>query len=300
MKAFGKYCFIILAGGAVGWVLMMVLTSLDARGRFILPRFYLRAASSWHGATGRDWPYLDKMAVLKPARVEVERGVNLFLDPGDLIGRAILTDGFWQPEVWQSISDGLSAGAVFFDVGAHIGYDSLKASVRVGESGKVISFEPNPRTLDQLRGNIAASHASNVIVEPIACTDIEQTLTLYDSTPEGNSGASSLALTNADELRRGILPSYSVRGRPIDHVVAELHLQRVDVIKVDVEGAEYLVLRGLRDTLARFHPKVVMEVVPFQLAAMHATTQDLVSLMNGLGYGPHKEVDATDWEWTFK
>ncbi len=43
-----------------------------------------------------------------------------------------------------------------------------------------------------------------------------------------------------------------------------------------------------------------MEVVPSQLAAMHATAQDLVSLMNELGYGPHKEVDAGDWEWTFK
>src|ERR1019366_2953224 len=145
-----------------------------------------------------------------------------------------------------------------------------------------------------------ASHTANVIVEPIACTDREQILTLYDSTSEGNSGASSLALTNADELHKGTLPSYTVQGRPIDHVVSELRLERVDVIKVDVEGAEYLVLGGLRETRRRFHPKVVMEVVPFQLAAMNATTGDLISLMNELGYGPHKQVDADDWEWTFK
>ncbi len=78
MRAFWKYCFIILVGCAAGWVLMMVLTSLDARGRFISPRFYLRAARSWHGATGRDWPDLDKMGVLRPARVEVERGVSTY------------------------------------------------------------------------------------------------------------------------------------------------------------------------------------------------------------------------------
>jgi len=154
MKAFGKYCFIILAGCAIG----LVMTNLDARGRFIPQRLYLNAASIWHRVTGRNWP----ASVLKPTRVEVERGVNLLLDPGDMIGREILTAGVWELEVWQSISDGLSAGAVFLDVGAHIGYYSLKASVRVGEGGKVISFEPNPRTLEQLRANIVASRPSSI------------------------------------------------------------------------------------------------------------------------------------------
>jgi hypothetical protein len=96
------------------------------------------------------------------------------------------------------------------------------------------------------------------------------------------------------------LPSYSVRRRPIDDVVRELALSRVDVIKVDAEGAEYLVLRGARETLRRFHPKLVMEVVPAQLASLNATVEDLVSLMNELGYGPAKQVDGTDWEWTIK
>ena len=295
MKRFGKYFFIILAGCAIGLEIM----SLDARGRFIPQRLLLQSVFLWEKTTGQVPTTLEKTA-LQPVRVEVERGVNLLLDPGDLVARRILIGGDWQPEVWQSISAGLSAGAVFLDVGAHIGYDTLKASVRVGEGGKVIAFEPNPRTLEQLRANIAASHAANVIVEPIACTDSEQMLTLYDSTSEGNSGASSLSLANADETARGGLPSYAIRGRPIDHVAAELGLQRVDVIKVDVEGAEYLVLRGLRETLRRFHPKVVMEVVPAQLANMKATVEDVVSLMNELGYGPHKQVDDTDWEWTVK
>ena len=295
MKTFWKYFFIILAGCAIGLVIM----SLDSRGRIIPQRLLLESEILWQKAMGRGGTALGKTA-LRPVRVEVQHGVSLLLDPGDFVGRQILMGGDWQPEVWQSISAGLSAGAVFLDVGAHIGYDTLKASVKVGEGGKVIAFEPNPRTLEQLRANIAASHAANVIVEPIACTDSEQTLTLYDSTSEGNSGASSLSLANADETARGGLPSYAVRGRPIDHVIAELGLQRVDVIKVDVEGAEYLVLRGLRETLRRFHPKVVMEVVPAQLANMNATVEDVVSLMNELGYGPHKQVDDTDWEWTVK
>jgi FkbM family methyltransferase len=296
MRIFGKYFVIVLAG----CVLAAVATSLDARGRFIPQRLFLRAMGVWDKATGQTLPSLEKTRALKPIRVEVERGVNLLLDPGDLVARTLLATGAWQPEVWQSISAGLSAGAVFLDVGAHIGYDTLKASVTVGEGGKAIAFEPNPRTLEQLRANIVASHAANVIVEPIACSDSEQMLTLYDATAEGNSGGSSLSLANADQLQKGNLPSYAVRGRPIDHVVAELGLQRVDVVKVDVEGAEYLVLRGLQETLRRFHPKVVMELVPDQLANMHATVEDIVSLMTELGYGPRRQVDETDWEWTAK
>jgi FkbM family methyltransferase len=298
MQAFWKYCLILPAGCAIGLTAMLAATSLDAGGRFIPQRFYLRAASVWKRATGRDW--LRNPGVLRPARVEVEPGVSLLLDPGDLVGRGIMADSAWQPRVWQSIADGLSAGAVFLDVGAHIGYDTLKGSVKVGQAGTVIAFEPNPRTLEQLRANIAASHASNVIVEPIACTDSEQMLTLYDSTPEGNSGASSLSLANADELKRGSLPSYSVQGRPIDHVITELHVQRVDEIKVDVEGAEFLVLRGLRETLERYHPRVVVEVLRSQLASMNASPEDLIAFMKDLGYAPPKPVDESDWEWTFR
>jgi FkbM family methyltransferase len=296
MKTLGIYLFIIAMGCAIG----SLATDVDANSKFIPQRFVLRTNSLLERVSGRSWPRLEKSLALKPMRVEVEHGVNLLLDPGDLVARDILISGVWQPGVWQSISAGLSSGAVFLDVGAHIGYDTLKGSVRVGESGKVISFEPNPGTLKQLRENIIASRADNVIVEPIACTDAEQFLTLYDSTSEGNSGASSLSLANADEARRGILPSYTVKGRPIDNVVRELGLNRLDVMKVDVEGAEYLVLRGARKTLLRFHPKLVMEVEPFQLVNMKTSVEDLVSLLKELGYGPGKQVDATDWEWTIK
>ena len=297
MKNIWKYVGIVVAGCAIG---SEVFTSLVARCSFITARLIWRAVRVWESAPRRVWPFLEKTGVLKPVRVEVEPGVNLLLDPEDLISQEILITGAWQPPVWRSIANGLSAGAVFLDVGAHIGYETIKASVIVGQSGRVVSFEPNPGTLEQLRGNVVASHAATVIIEPIACTDKEQMLTLYDSTSEGNSGSSSLSLANADEAGRGSLPSYTVRGRPIDDVVRELGLTRLDVIKVDVEGAEYLVLRGARETLLRFHPKLVMEVVPAQLANLGATVSDLVSLLTELGYGPGKQVDPTDWEWTVK
>ncbi|MDQ6704357.1 MAG: FkbM family methyltransferase, partial [Acidobacteriota bacterium] len=126
-------------------------------------------------------PAMRRFGILEPARIEVEPGVSFFLDPGDLIGVTILRTGEWQREVWDSLAPSLSAGAVFLDVGAHIGYFSMKAAPRVGTTGRVLAFEPNPETLKLLRDNVSANHAANITVEPIACTDREQQLTLYAS-----------------------------------------------------------------------------------------------------------------------
>src|SRR5262249_15530626 len=140
-------------------------------------------------------PYAIRAGLLGAARVQVEPGISLFLDPRDLVSVTILRGGSWQPEIWESLSRNLTEGSIFLDVGAHIGYFSMKGAVKVGASGRVVSFEPNPETLQLLRDNVAVNHTQNVIVEPIACTDREQTLTLYAG-PAFNTGMSSLALDN--------------------------------------------------------------------------------------------------------
>lgn len=290
-------------------LLLLLLVTLAAlqlfeKGRTLTVRSYVRAERMWSrdfpiasakGLIRRVEPALVRIGLLRPVRVEVEPRVSLLLDPADDISRTILVSraGRWEPEVWRSISSGLSDGAVFFDVGAHIGYDSLKAAVTVGDRGRVVAFEPNPNTLTQLRSNIDASGARNVIVQPIACTETETTLTLFDSTLGGNSGATSLSRANAGPVTR----SYTVRGRPIDAVVKELAIQRLDVLKADVEGAELIVLRGATETLKRFHPKLILEVVPRQLENMGTSVHELEALIRSLGYTTSKTVDYKNREY---
>lgn len=296
---------------AVGVLLLVVVTlaaleQFDA-GRVFLVRSYLRSERAWVRYwpldAGRGWarglePLMFRIGVLRSVRVEVEPGVSLLLDPRDDISRTILISlsGRWEPEVWQAISSGLPEGGVFLDVGAHVGYDSIKASAKVGPNGRVVAFEPNPMTLPILRDNIAASDVHNVLVQAIACTDTEQTLTLYDSTLGGNSGSSSLSQRNAGPVTR----PYTVRGRPIDDVIPELGLNRVDVVKLDVEGAELLVLRGAAQTLRRYHPKLIVEVVRRQLASMGTSVEELESFIGSLGYRTTRAVDYKNREWTFR
>ena len=243
-------------------------------------------------------PFLCGVGLLGPARIQVEPHISYVLDPRDLVPLTILRTGEWQPEVWNATASSLSEGSVYFDVGAHIGYFSMKAAQKVGKTGLVVAFEPNPETLLLLRDNVTANHFDNVIVEPIACTDREQTLTLYAASII-NTGASSLARDNANISLEAPRP-FTVRGRPIDDVVRELGLTRVDAIKIDVEGAEVGVLRGALDTLKRFHPKVVAEVVARQLASFQTTPEELAALMHSAGYNQSRPLnpEKTDWEWT--
>jgi FkbM family methyltransferase len=293
------------------WALLVLavvvagLQTLD-KGRALTVRSYVRAERLWsrdfpiasaRGLVRRVEPVLARIGLLRPVRVEVEPGVSLLLDPADDISRTILVSraGRWEPEVWRSISSALADGGVFFDVGAHIGYDSLKAARVVGENGRVVAFEPNPNTLALLRSNIDASRARNVVVQPIACTDVETTLTLFDSTLGGNSGSSSLSRENAGPVAR----PYTVRGRPIDDVVKELAIERLDVLKADVEGAELIVLRGATETLRRFHPKLILEVVPRQLASMGTSVEELEAFVRSLGYTTVKTVDYKNKEYSY-
>jgi FkbM family methyltransferase len=241
-------------------------------------------------------PFLTKVGVLRPARVRVRGGLTMLLNPRDLVPLILLRTGEWQPEVWDSVVAALPKGAVFLDVGAHIGTFTLKGARQVGSAGMVVAFEPNPDTATLLRDNIVANHLENVNVQEIACTDKDQQLTLY-AAPINNTGASSLSKSNA---AYGDAPRpFEVRGRPIDDVVRELKLDRVDAIKIDVEGAELQVLQGAVETLKRFHPKIVLEIVPVQLASFHTTPLEVASFIKSAGYtiGSPLIKDGTDWQW---
>jgi FkbM family methyltransferase len=270
-----------------------------------LLRAFLRSEATWDrfvplkrakGLIGKLAPLLSRIGILRPAWVRLEPGVKMLLDPSDVVSNHILASfrNRWQPYVWEALSSSLREGGVVLDVGAHIGYFTLKSAMRVGEHGRVVAFEPNPRTMETLRANVAANHAANVTIVPVACTDSETTLKFYDAAPRHNSGASSLSHANVGRQSHEL----TVRGRPIDEVLRELGIQRVDAMKVDVEGAELWARRGAQETLRRFHPKIVIEAIPEVLAGMDTTVEQLFSFLKQMGYTRGRELGCADWEWT--
>jgi FkbM family methyltransferase len=133
-----------------------------------------------------------------------------------------------------------------------------------------------------LQTNIAASDARVVLVAPVACSDAESTLDLYVA-PHSNTGETSLAKANASQ-DGSVARTYKVRTRPLDDIVRESGVTRVDAIKIDVEGAEYVVLKGAQQTLDRFRPMLLIEVVEHQLQAMGTSSAELKEFLRAHGY----------------
>ncbi len=124
-----------------------------------------------------------------------------------------------------------------YDIGANVGFYTLLASALAGPRGRVVAFEPLPRNLEFLRAHVAMNGMTNVVIRSVALADHPGTRP-FDDTP-GPSEAHLAA--------RG---SLTVECATLDALVAKGEIPPPDVIKMDVEGAELLVLRGGEDVHA--------------------------------------------------
>jgi FkbM family methyltransferase len=283
-RKWGRVRFLVLIGLLAAGITFMLSPSLRTRGFFV---FFRAWHAHWSLAAGEQFP--DRLAPLfepfVPVWVQVEPGVTMLLDPNDSVSSTILACGEWEPKTWHALEQHLPPGGTFVDVGAHIGWYSLKAAKAVGPKGRVIAVEPNQETLLRLRDNIRASGASAVVaVAPVACSDSETTLKFYAAS-RANTGESSLSATDASQAG-AVAASYPVRARRLDDIVREVGVARVDAVKIDVEGAEFLVLKGAVETLARYRPVVVVELADRQLKSMGTSVEEVKAFLRTHGYAP--------------
>jgi FkbM family methyltransferase len=176
---------------------------------------------------------------LPPDVLEADTPVGtLWLDASDtLITPLIQKHRHWEADVTSFLEDALGRGMTFVDVGANIGYFSVLASQLVGPKGRVLAIEPDARTLAILRANLWRNRCFNVTVLPLAAY-VETGHVGFAVNPDGRAG-STLA---PDHEEGGTVPCAR-----IDDVVTGA----IDVMKIDVEKAEHLVIRGAEETIER-------------------------------------------------
>jgi len=167
-------------------------------------------------------------------------------------------------------------GMVVFDIGANIGYYSFLASKLVGESGNVYSFEPEPNNFSLLQENIKRWSSQNVLpVNKAVSIDGGEALLNISS----KSGCHSL-------IGHSKVSGHSVHVSTIDldSFVKENNIKRVDFIKIDIEGAELLALKGMQNIINSFSPIIICEVNPgFQSSAGY-TTVEMLAFFKQNGY----------------
>lgn len=180
----------------------------------------------------------------------------------------------WETHIGELIARELKAGDVFVDIGANIGYFSLLAAQLVGKSGAVYGFEPIARVAKQFARSVQANDHSNVFVRQLALGNAVAQMQL--SIMPGNVGGSSLV----KQIDSGL--TETVQVSTLDR---EIGSQKVDFIKIDVEGYEYEVLLGARHVLATYAPKLVLEFSPRVYARRDPTiARSILELLRNLGY----------------
>jgi FkbM family methyltransferase len=236
------------------------------------------ATRAWPLPFGQGLPahlgaFATRIGVLGSEWYEFRPGLWMQLNVQDLVQQTIVLEGIWDPALTSLIESTLKPGDVFVDVGAHVGYFTLLAASRVGPAGRILSIEPNPVALDQLRHNVERSCLQNVLIAHTACGDSRDPVRLYLHT-ESNSSMASLSSQNATS---GV--AVDVSCTPLDDVCLERGLERVSLVKIDVEGAEFSVLRGMSRLLREMRPVVVLEMEPRLLGSFGTTRDSIVALL---------------------
>lgn len=170
----------------------------------------------------------------------------------------------------------LRPGETMVDIGANEGMLSLVAAHAVGASGRVIAFEPNPAPRAALEAAIARNAIGHLDLRPLGLADEAGSFTL--SIPLVNDGEGSFGR-----------PDYA--GEDVRTIVCEVRIGDEELagtspalIKIDVEGFETRVVRGLRATIDRARPILITEVVDHHLANAGSSAAELRDLLSALGY----------------
>lgn len=189
---------------------------------------------------------------VRPRRVlrGLASGCRILVSPTEHLGYLL---GTAEPHLQRAIRKYVKRGDTAYDIGANLGYVSLSLSTRVGNSGKVFAFEPLPDNIVLLRKGIEASGRKNVTVFDFAASDVSGTAVIRMT---GNNRSMASLVWHQDEPTA---TEYTVRTEPIDEHVESYGLPKPSFVKIDVEGAEGKVLRGMSRTIARFKPVIFIE-----------------------------------------
>ena len=210
-------------------------------------------------------------------------GGYVFNDAGDLVHVPKPVDVMGGYRLLKPSGRHLVIGAVcrpndvVVDVGANVGDWTLAAARVVGAGGRVLAFEPVPHIAESLRKTVRANRLQQVKVFELALAEAGGSREF--SVERENTGGSRLDAMSNDPRRT--FDSITVKTARLDEIAAAEKPQRLDLIKIDVEGFEHAVLSGAVETLKRFKPVLFMET-GHETAERRAGTH---ALLSRLGYG---------------
>jgi FkbM family methyltransferase len=199
--------------------------------------------------------------------IKLRTGLNLQVNLGDHMGCDFYYGIFSEQQDFDLFMAAVKPGACVIDVGANVGIYAITAAQRAGADGRVFAFEPGMAARELLVGNVARNRLTRSVKILGACVGD------YDGTIEFAEAADSAMSGIQDTQRGGSVHLLQSPITTLDTAMAREGIGRVDAIKIDVEGAEAMVLRGAMQVLERSDPVVMLEI-----SAKNAAEQVLTAL----------------------
>ena len=205
-------------------------------------------------------------------------GCKMEVNPNDEgLSAELLVHGSHEPDTTKFVSKYLKENIVCVDVGANIGYYSTLYSKIVGQNGKVLAIEPSPVNFEFLKKNLELQNFSNYLVFNCESGDKEGNVRfLMDK-------RANKCMIVQDKSESSNNPDIiSVPVRKIDDIIDESNVERVDFLKMDVEGYEWFAIQGALKTIRTFRPSIQIEIHFNKLG--HEITQKILNILKNENY----------------
>lgn len=232
-------------------------------------------------------------------RLRLASGARFAWDPEDVrtAPNIAFLDGSYEPQELAVLSHLAGGAEVIFDVGANVGWYAIQLAHAARDRSRFYCFEPVPRTRATLLRNVGLNKlADRITVFDFGLSDSNGTAEFFLPEAAGSVAASARNLHPDDQVVK-----LSVQLQTLDDVVAREQIERVDLIKCDVEGAELSVLRGAARTIERDKPIIFLEMLRKWARQFGYHPNDIITLLATGGYrcwgvGEHalREIEAVD------
>ncbi len=208
--------------------------------------------------------------------------IKMYLDQIDkaAVPNQLLIQGFYEPEemtVLNRVLEYISEKPVVFDIGANLGWYGINVYKAI-PSSEVYFFEPVPETVTRLKKNLSLNEIDSLIVCPYGLYNTNKISKFYYDVVA--SGASSLADLREKDTTRII----DVELRKMDDIINELGVDRLDFIKMDIEGSELFALQGAENTLKLYLPVIFTEMLRKWAKKQGYNPNDIIEYLETLGY----------------
>ncbi len=208
-----------------------------------------------------------------------DRTLKLKINTAWSMGFSIYWSGFHEFHEFLFLNKFLNKDMVFVDIGANLGEYSLFAAKRLS-SGKVLAFEPLPKMYALLEENKALNSLDNITVFKYGLSEYESILPIHEI-EDAHEGLSTFF--------PGAQKSRAVTNVPLkifDKEFESMDAQRIDFIKVDIEGSELTALKGAVKSIQKFRPMVMVEINKQTYAKAGYSVDDVYNFFSGLSYSP--------------